>query len=149
MMFYAYAYLLPLLVLAIAGGLWHWNARWWQVVQQEGSAGANLDFNRRQFRRRGQTSGMLALLALGLCVGQLIDRGRFPTLFVIFWLGMLLLLGWMVLLALGDLVLGRQHVARLTRERRIAEAQLSAELDRLRERLRQERDHNGQHANSE
>ena len=92
---------------------------------------------------------MLGLLAVGLCAGQLIDRGRFPTLFVLFWLGMLLLLGWMVLLALGDLVVGRQHVARLTHERRIAEAQLNAELDRFRERLSQEKDRNGRQASSD
>ena len=96
-----------------------------------------------------ETSAMLGLIAVGLCAGQLIDRGRFPTLFVLFWLGMLLVLGWMVILALGDLVLGRQRVARLTHERRIAEAQLNAELDRLRERLGQEQDHNGQPASSE
>jgi hypothetical protein len=79
----------------------------------------------------------------------LIDRWRFPTLFVLFWLGLLILLAWMVLLALGDLVIGRQHVARLKHERRIAEAQLNAELDRLREKLGQEKDANGQHAASE
>ena len=58
---------------------------------------------------------------------------------MLFWLGMLLLLAWMVLMALGDLVLGRQRVARLAHERRIAEAQLKAELDRLRERLSRKR----------
>jgi hypothetical protein len=92
---------------------------------------------------------MLGFVAVGLCAGQLIDRWQFPTLFVLFWLGLLVLLAWMVLLALGDLVIGRQHVARLKHERRIAEAQLNAELDRLREKLGQEKDANGQHAASE
>ncbi len=86
---------------------------------------------------------MLALLAIGLCVGQLIPHSRHPTFFVFFWMGMLLLLAWMVLLAVGDLVLGRQRVARLKLQRQIAEAQLNAELDRVRGKLQQEKDHNG------
>jgi hypothetical protein len=131
----------------VAAGLAYWQAHAWRHAQGEEIGGEELEFGRRQFQRRLQTSLILGLLAIGLCVGQLIDRNRSPTVFVLFWLGMLLLLGWMVLLALGDLVLGRQHVARLTRERRIAEAQLNAELDRIREKLQQEGDRNGQHAN--
>jgi hypothetical protein len=81
---------------------------------------------------------MLGVLAIGLCVGQLIPAARFPTLFVLFWLGMLLLLGWMVLLALGDFVLSRQRAAQLKLQARIAEAQLNAELQRIRSKLEQD-----------
>jgi peptidoglycan/LPS O-acetylase OafA/YrhL len=149
MMFYVYVYILPLVVLMLAGGLLYWQTRAWRRVQQEENAGEDLEYARRQFGRRVQTSAMMALLAVGLCLGQLIARDQHPTLFVLFWLGMLLLLAWMVLMALGDLVLGRQRLARLARERRIAEAQLTAELDRLRDKLKQEGDHNGQHAHQQ
>ena len=134
-MSYFYAYILPLTVLVMAAGLAYWQLLSWRRVQREESREDELEFGRRQLSCRLQTSLMLGLLAIGLCVGQLIDRNQSPTVFVLFWLGMLLLLAWMVLLALGDLVLGRQHVARLSRERRIAEAQLNAELERIREKL--------------
>jgi hypothetical protein len=142
-MFYVFAFLLPLAVLLLAGGLLVWHVRSWRDVQQEESAGEELEFGRRQFQRRVQTSGLLALLALGLCLGQLIDGHQRPTLYVLFWMAMLLLLGWIVLLALGDLVVGRQHVSRLMHQRRIAEAQLAAELDRIRGQLKQDTDQGG------
>lgn len=128
---FAWVYLVPLAIFAVAAGLLFWQRSAWRSQQQDCDEG-DLEFARGQYRRRTQTSAILAVLALGMCLGQLIPRREQPTLFVLFWAGMLLLLGWMVLLALGDLVIGRQHVARLVRERRMAEAQLHAELDRLR-----------------
>jgi hypothetical protein len=129
-MFYFSAFLFPLMIMLLAAGLLFWHVRSWRSEQQE--HGAELDFARRKFRRRVQTTGMLALLAVGLCLGQLIPRNERPTLFVVFRFAMLLILAWMVLLALGDLTVSRQHLAHLNRERRIAEAQLKAELERLR-----------------
>jgi hypothetical protein len=133
-MFYVSVIIFPLTVALLAAGLLLWHVLSWRHLQRE-EEGAELDFGRRQFRRRVQTSSMLGVLAIGLCVGQLIPRQQTPTLFVLFWLGLLLLLAWIVLLALGDLIVGRQHIARLSRERRVAEAQLRAELQRLREKL--------------
>src|SRR5262249_32807751 len=130
-MFYVYAILIPLALLALACSLVMGHVRAWRVVQREEPDEADLAYSYRQFRRRVQTSALLGLLAIGLCVGQLIPAQRHPTFYMLFWFGMLLLLAWMVLLALGDLVLGRQHVAKLKLERRIAEAQLNAELDRI------------------
>lgn len=132
-----WVYLLPSAVFAVAAGLLFWQRNTWRS-QQQGCLEADLEFARGQFRRRTQTSAILAVLALGMCLGQLIPRREQPTLFVLFWVGMLLLLAWMVLLALGDLVIGRQHVARLVQERRTAESQLQAELDRLRAQRDQE-----------
>jgi hypothetical protein len=129
-MFVVNAILFPLAIALLAVGLFVWHLRSWRGEQQE--QGQEREFAYRRFRRRMQTTSMLAALGIGLCLGQLIPREEHPTLFVIFWFGMLLLLAWMVLLALGDLIIGRQQLARLARERRIAEAQLNAELERLR-----------------
>lgn len=139
-MFYIYAFLAPAVVLLLAAGLVVSHLRAWRAAQREN---LDVEFSRGQFRRRMQTSVMLAVLAVGLCVGQLIRSESHPTFFVLFWLGMVLLIAWMVLLALGDLILGRHYVARLQRERRVAEAQLQAELDRIRNRLAQENENQG------
>ncbi len=135
MMLYLYAYLLPLVLLGLASGLIYWQVRQWRDFQQDEPAAEELEFHRRQLRRRTQTSFLLGLLAVGLWAGQLIPSREHPNLFVVFWLGMLLLLAWIVLLALGDLLVGRQHVARLRHDRRIAEARLTAELNRLRTKI--------------
>lgn len=129
-MFYVSAMLFPLAIILLAIGLFIGNVRTWRI-DRDREQGDERDFAQRRFRRRLQTTGMLIVLAIGLCLGQLIPWREHPSLFVLFWFIMLLILGWMVLLALGDLMVGRQHLARLTRERRIAEAQLNAELQRL------------------
>jgi hypothetical protein len=139
-MFYVSTIVVPIALLALACWLVIGHLRAWRRAQQDEAESEELEFSRRQLRRRVQTSALLGLLAIGLCVGQLIPADRHPTLFVCFWFGMLLLLAWMVMLALGDLVLGRQYVARLKLQRQIAEAQLNAELERVRGKLQQ--DHN-------
>ena len=61
-------------------------------------------------RRRVQTSGMIALLGVLLGVGdQLPNWQNRPGLFGFYWLGVLLLTGWVMLLALGDFFSTRSH----------------------------------------
>jgi hypothetical protein len=126
-------WLFPSLLLALAMALIAWNVRSWHRAQHEEAGDAEeLDFSRRQFRRRVQVSGMLAVLAVGLMIGQLIPHLRQPTLFVLFWFGMLLLVGWIVILALGDMLVNRRRLAKFQRQRHAEEARLAAELERIR-----------------
>jgi hypothetical protein len=81
-----------------------------------------------------QASGLLGLVGVALCVGQLIPAARYPTLMAAFWLGVLLLVFWAVLLALGDMAVNRQRLRNFQHKRRIEEARLNAELQRLRNR---------------
>jgi hypothetical protein len=78
-----------------------------------------------------QASGMLAVAAVALTVGMAIPRDRYPSLFVFFWCGVMLLVVWMLLLAVGDAVSTSLHANRLRREHRIESARLKAEMDRL------------------
>jgi hypothetical protein len=88
-------------------------------------------FQLRRFRRRMQASGMLAVAAVALTVGMAIPRDRYPSLFVFFWCGVMLLVVWMLLLAVGDAVSTSLHANRLRREHRIETARLKAEMERL------------------
>ena len=128
-------YLFPLSLLLLSGGLIYWNLRSWRRLEREGGDAEELDHGRRQFRRRVQASIMLGLLAVALCLGQLIPARQYPSLYVFFWIGVVLLLMWMVLLAIGDMVVNRQRLARFQRQRRIEEARLQAELKQLRGEL--------------
>jgi hypothetical protein len=125
-------WLFPSLLLLLAVGLIAWNVRSWRALQREEQDAEERQFGQRQFRRRLQVSGMLALLACGLLLGQLIPPARQPTLYVLFWFGVLLMLGWIVMLAVGDMVVNRQRLAKFQRQRKVEEARLHAELERIR-----------------
>jgi peptidoglycan/LPS O-acetylase OafA/YrhL len=133
----------PTLLLALAVGLIGWNVRSWRAARREEASDAEeLEFSRRQFRRRLQVSGMLAGLAVAMVLGQFIPHLKRPTLYVLFWFGVLLVLGWIVLLAMGDLVVGRRRLAKFHEQRKIEEARLNAELERIRSQFP---DRNGDH----
>jgi len=94
------------------------------------------DHYRARYRRRLQTSGLIALL------GLLIPLGDAPFLWrqgvrisTIFWLAILLLTAWIVLLALGDIASTRAHarvaLSRIRRKQRELESRAN-ELKRRR-----------------
>ena len=124
---------IPLALLLLAAGLVFWNVQSWRQVRREGEAD-EVAFGRRQFRRRVQASGLLALVAVSLCVGQLIPAARYPTMYALFWLGVMLLVFWAMLLALGDMAVNRQRLKRFQHQRLLEEAKINAELKRLRNR---------------
>lgn len=75
----------------------------------------------RRYRRRMQTSGLLAVIGVLIPVGDsLIPWQNFPGLFLAYWGGIVLLALWMILLALGDYTSTRVHS--------------QAELDRIRQK---------------
>ncbi|MBN2584051.1 MAG: hypothetical protein JXL80_13380 [Planctomycetes bacterium] len=118
------------LLLLAAVGLMVSHLRAWRRAQEEPLEPEEFDFRRRQFRRRIQTSAMLGLLAVGLFVGQLIPGP--PMLVVLFWGVVLLVLGWMGLLALADIWATKHHFDRMRQSYLVEEAKLHAELRRVR-----------------
>lgn len=127
---------LPGAVILLAIGLLvsHW--RTWRRQKAQADNEAERSYQRRRFRRRMQTSAMLALAGVALIVGQLIPPQTRPSLFVFFWTGVVLLLFWVVLLALADATATRHHVRRLLRERTTERSQLQDELLRLKRQRR-------------
>jgi hypothetical protein len=77
----------------------------------------------RRYRRRLQISGMLAILGILIGVGDVIlpwqQRPLWPTLY---WIGVLLLTGWVLLLGIADLVstaaYSRAQLARVRQQQR-------------------------------
>jgi hypothetical protein len=117
------------ILLAVALLVSHW--RTWRSTTSQAASEAERNYQRRRFRRRMQTSAMLALAGVALVIGQLIPPRAHPSLFVFFWTGVVLLLFWVVLLALADAAATRNHVGRLLRERSAERSRLEAELLRL------------------
>ena len=141
--------LFSLSLLVVAGAWIVSHLKSWRAARgRQDLSEAERLFLGRRFRRRMQASSMLALLALAVFAGQMIPYRRYPSLFVWFWFGVLLLVIWVFLLALADALANRQHLRELQRDRLVAEAQLRAELSRLQTQQREFREQHNGHAHN-
>jgi len=119
-----------LVLFCCAVGLMVSHHRSWRLTRENESDEAELDFRRRQYRRRMQTSAMMGLLVASTFFGQFITGP--PVLMVGFWAGVLLLVVWIALLAGADYLATRYHLSRLRHDYIIEEARLHAEVRRIR-----------------
>ncbi len=122
--------LVSLVLLCCAVGLMVSHHRSWRLARENKGDEAELDFRRRQYRRRMQTSAMMGLLVLGTFGGQFITGP--PVLIVSFWAGVLLVVVWIALLAGADYLATRYHLSRQQHDCIIEEAKLHAEAHRIR-----------------
>jgi len=113
------------LLVAIATALMIWHARSWRAAQALPEDSPERAFAWRQFRRRMQTSGMIAVLGLAIFVGYFV---RSPAWIGPYWLGVLALLGWVLLLALLDIGAIHRYYGSLRAEHRLQMAALEARL---------------------
>lgn len=91
-----------------------------------------LDFYRRQFRRRIQTSAMLGILGVGLFAGELLKWWISSELFfIIYYAAALLLVIWVALLAGADIWATQYHFGQLRQKCLIEQAKLHAEIRRV------------------
>ena len=116
-------------LLLAAVGLMIWHVRAWRDARQQNLDDGELDFRRRQFRRRIQTSAMLGVLAVALFIGQFITGP--DTLLFIYWGVTLLLVAWLALLAVVDALATKLHFARLREKYLVEQAKLQAEIRRI------------------
>jgi hypothetical protein len=124
--------LVSTLFLLIAVGLVISHVRAWRAYQRQSLTGEELDYRRRQCRRRVQTSVILAVLAVAMFVGTLITfQLRSPMFTVIFWGVFLLILGWVAVLAAADMLATRRHFSRVRSDTLVERAILQAELRRI------------------
>ncbi len=124
------------ILLASAIGLMVWHIRSWHAVQElkPPPEPDELDFRRRQFRRRMQTSGMLAVLAVAILGGRWVTVPPLPVwVFAVYWAVITLMAIWVGLLALADVVATRFYYGRLQDTYRVEEARLRYQLRRLQE----------------
>ena len=106
------------------------HVRTWRQAQRQDALPEDLDYRRRQFRRRMQTSALLAVLAVAIFVGPLIPGP--PLVLIAYWIGALLVLAWVALLALADVVATKLHFARLRADYLTEQAKLKVQLRRMR-----------------
>ena len=137
------AYTLVMLsLLALSVGLIAMNRRTWHRAQvEENSTPITREFANSQYRRRVQASSMIGIVGVAIFLGQF--TARYPLLWVFYWGGVILVLFWIILLALGDLVATQAYFHRVRREDLHEQARLHAEL-----RRQQNSDSNGQSADS-
>jgi amino acid permease len=125
------------LMLVCALALMVSHVRSWRAQQAAGLDPKELDYRRRQFRRRMQTSAMLAVVAAALPVGMWIlrhDREAgpiWPKVAVIYWGGVLVLVLWLGALALADMWATKRYYGKLGYDYRVEQARLEAELRRI------------------
>ena len=124
--------LISLFLLLAAGGLMTSHVHTWRAFQQEQLDPREFDYRRRQFRRRMQTSAMLAVLAVAMFIGHLLTLWLESWMFaVVFWGAVMLVLCWVGLLAAADVWATKHHFGRLRHECLVEQAKLQAELRRL------------------
>jgi len=102
----------------------------WNRVRDTVLDARELDFRRRQFIRRMQTSGLMAVLAVAMFAGCWLTRP--PLLVVFYWLTVIGLTCWLMLLAAADMLATRIHFGRMEDECKVAESRLRSQLRQMR-----------------
>ncbi len=118
------------LMLVCALGLMVSHVRSWRVQRAAGLDPKELEYRRRQFRRRMQTSAMLAVVAAALPIGLWV-LSRWPKVGAFFWGGVLSLVLWLGTLALADMWATKRYYGKLRYDYRVEQARLEAELRRI------------------
>jgi len=127
-----------LVVLGIA--LFRWHLMSWRK-EREDPAIEERDRHhyRLRFRRRAQVSILLILLGILIPLGDAwMMQRKDPAWIALFWIGVLLMALWIMLLGALDWLSNRIHfrstraaIAGLAQKRRELEAQVAAEIERL------------------
>ncbi len=126
------SFLVSGLLLLCAAGLMVWHARSWRAARREPLDPRELDFHRRQFHRRMQTSAALGLLAVAILVGEwLVPLLHSEVFFALFVIGLLGVLLWIGLMAVTDMMATRFHFSRLHQDYLVEQAKLRSELRRI------------------
>jgi hypothetical protein len=122
------------LLLLAAAGLIGSHVRTWRQVQDlaPGAEPRETEFRWRQFRRRMQSSAMLAILAVAMLVGHWVTLDAAgAVVFSVYWGCVVLVVFWLMLLALADVVSTRQHFGRLHAGQVVEKARLEAEMRKI------------------
>jgi hypothetical protein len=119
------------ILLLAAVGLMISHVRSWRTFQKESLEAEDFDYRRRQFRRRMQTSAMLALLAVALLVGYALPVWLGPAAVTAYWIVVMAVACWVALLAAVDIWATRHHFARLRHHSLVEQTKLQAELRRI------------------
>ena len=93
----------------------------------------------RRYRRRMQTSAMIAVIGLMIPLGDVVlprvfDREREVLVFGIYWGAVLLLTTWIIAMALADMLSASAHTRVALSRLRLKQRELEKQLDEVRRR---------------
>ena len=124
--------LISTFMLLCAAGLMLSHFRTWRRFRQQELGPDEYRYRRRQFRRRMQTSAMLALLAVAIFAGDVLTQRIESKWFSLcFWSGVLLGVLGVGLLAAADIWATKYYYDRLRQSYLIEKAKLQVELRRI------------------
>ena len=119
------------ILIVVGAVLMRSHAKVWRLQKND----SQLEFDDRshyyaRYRRRMQTSGMIALLGFLIPLGDVLFHPKVAPLWVIlYWIAVLLLAGWVIVMGLGDwastVAHTRASLARIRQKQRELEQQLS------------------------
>jgi len=129
-------------IIVMASVLMSGHQRAWQRQHEVATSDEEREFFFRRYRRRMQTSGMLAVVGVAIAVGFWV---RIPWVALIYWGVVGLLLLWILLLAAADLINTQMLWTRERNRHRRQQAEIEAELARLKKQSTEQtkRDGNG------
>jgi hypothetical protein len=127
--------LFSLFLIAASGGLLFVHWRRWKEHRADELPAAEIEYLRRQFRRRMQASGMIGIVGFALIVGDtFIPWMNDPVVTAGFWIGVVLVTVWIALLAIVDLLAARLYVERICENDILEQTRLHAEMLKKKQR---------------
>jgi hypothetical protein len=113
-------------IIAAAGSLIAWHVHTWKAARFANLTAGELKFAWEQYRWRMQTSAMLAAVGLLIGAGPWIAA---PLAVLLYWLGVIVLILWIMLLAGADMLATRMHFSQIETEQSIRQVKLHAALE--------------------
>lgn len=123
-----------LLLVISAGLIWH-HIRVWNTAKIDPENLRAIEFARQQYRRRMNASGLVGVVGITVLAGIWIHD---PFVAACYWLGVLLLVLWILLLAMFDALHSFSFLRRQRRRHLVEQAELQAQLLREIRRLREQ-----------
>jgi hypothetical protein len=117
-------------VLAVSGLLMASHVASWRSYQQEPREKLETDYRERQYRRRFQISAMLGVAGVAMLIGLMISWRHWPNVFVLWWMGVVILVGWIILLAMIDALATQRFFRRVRQARHVDEVRWQKEFKR-------------------
>ena len=106
----------------------------WRAVDGDESREAHeVNYHRRQYRRRMQASGILGLLGIMILVGHFVRPPMAALVVALYWATALLTVAWLLVLACFDAISTRLYFGRMRRRAESQEALRKAKLRREKE----------------
>lgn len=117
-----------ILMMLVAGLLIARHRRVWRQSRLDDLSNEAHVFARRQFGRRLQSSLLVGLIGAAMLASPLVTN---PWVAIGYWGVVMLLLGWVMVLAVADVASTQQHFRHLQEEVLLERAALEAELRKL------------------